>query len=164
VVSYDVQSLEPTQSRTLKFILGGKNQISQFQRFLYERDGKLVPFWIQSDDDSIEIVGTAVAGQNKLIVAQMDYERSLSGSPSKMNLEIELVTGEVFRTKVLSVMQTLDRNEELTLVAPLPYTVSESLVFRNNWMQLVRFDTDEIKLEWETDESVTSSVPIVTLP
>jgi len=164
VVAYDIQSLEPIRSRTLKFLLQGRAQIGEFMRFLYERDGKLVPFWVVSDEDSIEIALTANSGQNKVVVVQMDYERSLLGSASRTHLEFELFSGEIFRMEVASVMQTLDGNEELTFTAPLPFTISESSVLRNNWMEFVRFDSDDIKIKWDSTESMTSSIPVVTLP
>ena len=164
VVTYDIQSLEPINSRSLMFQISGREPTHRFINFLYERDGKLSPFWVHGDGKAVEVINTALAGQKIMVVAQMDYERSLNGSLCRTHLEFELVSGDIFRVEIDSVLQTLDGNEELTFTENLPFDVSESVLLRVNWLELVRFDTDDIKIKWETDTELTADIQIVTLP
>jgi hypothetical protein len=163
IVAYDIQSLEPINNRSLSFSLYGKDEIRTFKEFLYYADGRLSPFWVKSDSNALAVVGTALAGQNIITVTQMDYERSLMGGTTRNSIEFELYTGEIFRVKISTAMQTLEGNEQLTLTDVLPFNLSESLLVRKNWMELVRFDTDEFSLKWITDEHVTSSLSIVEI-
>jgi hypothetical protein len=163
IVAYDVQSLEPVNNRSLSLSLHGKEQIRSFKEFLYYADGKLSPFWVLNDSDAVEIVGTALAGQNLITVTQMDFERSLMDGSTRNVIEFELYTGEIFRSTISSAVQTIEGNEQLTLTSVLPFSVSATLLARNNWMELVRFDTDEFSLKWITDEHMETSLPIVEL-
>ncbi len=165
VMNFEVQSTEPVLTRTLDFLLAGRAVIDEFLSFLSERAGRLSPFWVATLNRDLAIVGAAAAGDTVITVTQMDYERSLFGSNARTHLEFEMTDGTVFRRKILSAQQAITGgHEELTLTTPLPAVVSEATLNRSSWFELVRLTSDEVVLDWQSDDIVACKLPVVALP
>jgi len=164
-LEFMVEAVEPVLSRSAEFLLDGRAQIAEFLSWLHLLAGRLTPFWLPADGHAFSLVATAPAGAQTIVVASQDYTRSLAGSPARSHLEIETASGAVIRRKIIgSLLIGAGDTEELTLDAPLPDGLAESQIRRANWLELVRLASDEIELQWLSDEAVSVTLPVVALP
>lgn len=163
VISYDIQSIEPAISRTMKFVLLERNDSIRFIQFLNNRSGRLVPFWLPSDDKAFKIVSVSPVGSNYIVIDQIGYNFQFSDASCRRDIEI-CVGNSVIHARITGVETLPTGDEKLNLDVTFDIEVTPSNVLCCSWLELVRFDTDSITLHWETTSSFTTSIPVVTLP
>lgn len=164
VVEFDIQSLEPVFTRDIKFLLIGREKIDLFFRFIFACSGRLKPFWVAADDRGFELSSPAAQGDSLITISPIDYDFSLFGSAARAHIEMKTTSGTVIR-RMISGIQTLPSgDEQLDLDSGLPVSLSASELNRCAWLELVRLDSDEIKLHWVGGDCLEVTLPIVVLP
>jgi hypothetical protein len=164
VLEFDVQSMEPVLTRDVKFLLVGRDAINTLLVFLKARAGRLAPFWLAANDRGFELAVAADAGATFITIQPIDYEFSLKDSPARSHIELVTTAGTVIRRMVTGVETQPTGEEKLLLDAALPVAVSAAALNRCAWLELVRFDSDDITLHWISGDCVEVSIPIVVLP
>jgi hypothetical protein len=164
LLEFDVQSMEPVLSRDARFLLVGRANINTFLAFLKAMAGRLAPFWLAANDRGFELAAPADAGETFIIIQTIDYDFALKGSPARTHIELITTDGTIVRRMITGVETQPSGDEKLTLDSALPVAVSAATLNRCAWLELVRFDSDEITLHWFTGDCVEVTIPIVVLP
>ena len=163
LIEYDVQSLEPVLSRSASFLVIGRSRIDDFLRFLFACAGRLTPFWLPANDRGFELAQPAAAGATALVIGNIGYEYALADCAARGHVELT-TNGTVIRRRVAAVATLPTGEEQWTLDSALPMAVSAAALNRCAWLELVRLDSDEIKLHWVAWDCIEVTLPIVVLP
>ena len=164
LIEFDVQSEEPVRSREASFLLIGRDDINVFLAFLAERAGRLAPFWIPATDRGFELASGASAGESTIVIAPIDYDYALDDCPARLHIELRTINGTVMRRMVTGVATLPNGDESLTLDSSLDVDISAANLARCAWLELVRLDSDEVKLHWVTPECLEITLALVVLP
>ena len=164
LIEYDVQSLEPVLSRNASFLVIGRARIDDFLRFLFACAGRLTPFWLPANDRGFELAQPAAAGASALVIGNIGYEYALADCAARGHIELATTEGVIIRRKISAVATLPTGEEQWTLDSALPMAVSAAALNRCAWLELVRLDSDEIKLHWVAWDCVEVTLPIVVLP
>lgn len=164
LIEYDVQSLEPVLSRSASFLIIGRSRIDGFLRFLFACAGRLTPFWLPANDRGFELAQPAAAGATALVIGNIGYEYALADCAARGHVELITTDGTVIRRKINAVATLPTGEEQWTLDSALPMAVSAAALNRCAWLELVRLDSDEIKLHWSAWDCIEVTLPIVVLP
>jgi len=164
LIEYDVQSLEPVLSRSASFLVIGRSRIDDFLRFLFACAGRLTPFWLPANDRGFELAQPAAAGSSVLVIGNIGYEYALADCAARGHVELITTTGTIIRRRVAAVATLPTGEEQWTLDSALPVAVSAAALNRCAWLELVRLDSDEIKLHWVAWDCIEITLPIVVLP
>ncbi|MGI6655266.1 MAG: hypothetical protein ACOX5Z_00240 [Desulfobulbus sp.] len=163
-VEYDIQSIEPVQTRTALFVLTNRQRIDTFLRFLAMLRGRLVPFWLPSPARGLEPAVPAAVGETTLLIQPIDYEFALSGSAAHAHIELVTTGGITIRRAITGITTLPDGTEQLALDEPLPCAVSRDALARSAWLELCRLDSDAVNLQWFGGDCLETRLPIVVLP
>jgi hypothetical protein len=164
VLEFDVQSMEPVLTRDARFLLIGRANINTFLAFLKARAGRLAPFWLAANERGVELAADANAGATFIVIQAIDYEFALKDSPAREHIELITTEGTVIRRMITGVETQPSGEEKLLLDSALPVAVSAATLNRCAWLELVRFDSDEITLHWVSGDCLEVTIPIVVLP
>lgn len=163
LIEYTIDAVEPIRARSAKWVVIGRDRIDTFLRFLHYASGRLKSFWLADDARGLEIVGTAAAGSHTIIINGINYVGDLSGSAARKDIELVLTDGTIIRRRITASTVYTD-TEGLSIDTALPVSVSAAKCNRAAWMELVRFDADEITINWSAPDCLECTIPIMVLP
>jgi hypothetical protein len=164
LIEYDIQSIEPVLRREANFLVIGRPAIDQMLRFLFYCSGRLAPFWVAANDRAFELALPAAEGATAIVIASIDYEYNLAGSPARSHIELITTEGVIIRRRIMATATLPDGSEQLTLDAPLPGAVSAATLNRCAWLEQCRLDTDTIDLHWVAPGCLELTLSMVVLP
>ena len=164
VVQFDIQSDEPVFQRAAYFLVSGRAEILEFSKFLAEQSGRLAPFWLTSDAREFELAFPVLAGDTSFTIHNIDYARSLAGSRARSYVEFAKKDGALIRRKIVGVTTLAGDLEKLDVDLAFSEGFADDDLDQIAWNELVRFNADDIELNWFTDETVETTIPVVALP
>lgn len=164
VVEFDVQAEEPVFQRAAHFLVSGRENTLEFMKFLYEQSGRLAPFWLASDGREFALAYPVQAEDTSLTIHAIDYARSLYGSLARTYVELSKKDGTIIRRRIVGVTPLAGELERLHVDLAFPSGFGDEDLDQIAWLELVRFSTDDIELNWFTDETVETTIPVVALP
>lgn len=164
LIEYDIQSAEPILSRNAGFLIEGRTDIDNFLRFLFERSGRLTPFWMSTEADDMKLVEDIAAGSKSIVIENIDYERSLKGNSSRSHFEIALHNGTVIRRKITDNMTLASGDEAFSFADAIVDAIAKEDVARVSWLELARFDADSVTIKWANNNVLESEIPVIALP
>ena len=164
VLEYDIQSIEPVLSRSATFLVIGRARIDEMLRSIFALAGRLAPFWLAADDRAFELAAPATKDATILVVHPIDSDFAMSGSSSREHIEMITIDGTVIRRNITAIATLPNGLEQWTIDSGLPVAIEAATLNRCAWLELVRLDSDEIKLHWVAWDCVEITLPVVALP
>jgi hypothetical protein len=140
-------------ARAHSWLLAGRSEIAAFRGWLAARAGRLVPFWLPSLQDDVQLVANVGAAATTLLVANGGRWR-LDGTDAaigRRDLRIVLASGAVLYRRVTAAAQIDSATEQLTIDAALGTEVTPSDVRQISWMPLARLAGDAAEMAYLTD-------------
>lgn len=148
---YDLRSTDPNETRELPFVLKGRNEINNMQRFFCRCKGKwrsfFAPTWLQD----VELAMDAPAGQNYLLAQFPRYWQYFATGQRRKTL---IVFSRNFTNQIIKVAgYTTDETGtygKIYLETPLkqPLTIKDTLMI--SYLCRYRHDSDAMTTDYET--------------
>ncbi|MGA0610570.1 hypothetical protein [Caldimonas sp. KR1-144] len=140
-------------SRGHSWLLAGREEIAAFRGFLAARMGRLVPFWLPSLQDDVQLVAGASGAAVALQVANRGLWRlnGTSAAIGRRDLRIVLFDGTVFYRRVTVAAEVSADVEELTIDAALGVAIAPEDVRQISFMRLARLASDAVEIAYRTD-------------
>jgi len=129
------------------FLCASREERRALLAILYALNGKQKPLWLPTFADDMTLIEPVGANAFQLDIAAIDYSRFFK----PRSIRIELTNGTVIYRDVQSATRINDSTERLGLSALLGIGFSPSQVKRMSWLNLVRQDSDVIRLNHLTD-------------
>ena len=163
IIEYDVTAVEPERTRSANFIVTGRANIDTFLRFIHAMAGRLTPFWLSANDRGLELAEAASSGAGTVTIKNIGYADDLDGSESRSFLYFKKTDGTVFYREVTDAAEVDEDTETLTLDSVLTTDISTATLNRFTWFEKVRFDADDIILNWVEHDCLETSIPVAVL-
>lgn len=144
--------------RPVQYIVQGLSNIWNFRKFLHRRAGRLRPFWLPSFNSDLRVVkfGTITTG---LIVYADDYNLFAA---NRTHIALKLANGTWLPRTVTGITDNLDGTLTLTMDSTIGAVLATDIQYVS-YLGLYRFDTDTIELEWQSNRTVISTIPVLEL-
>jgi len=130
------------------FLAASREERRALLSIVYALNGKQKPLWLPTFADDMSLLEPVGASAFQLDIAAMDYSRFFK----PRSIRIELTDGTTIYRDVQSATRINESTERLGLSALLGIGFSPSQVKRISWLNLVRQDSDFIRLNHLTDE------------
>lgn len=158
-VDYDVAD-QALRSQATRWKLFGRPEHSWYRSLLYTLQGQLVPLWLPSFAQDLQVVASIAGGSSSLSVEWAGYTQFGKDRHNRRDLRIELVDGTVFYRRITAAVEA-GATESLTLSSSLDAgSIAPSAIRQVSFMALAALGSDKVDIEHETDASgiATSSL------
>ncbi|TWH48561.1 hypothetical protein [Sporomusa sp. KB1] len=158
---YDLRSPDPTETREIQYILKGRREINNLQRFFYRCKGRLHSFYAPTWLMDVELAVDAPAGQNYLLSKWPGYWKYFGGGQRRKTL---LVFHKDLSASILNVAgYTTNETGELGKIyldAPLKQALRKSDILMISYLCRYRLDNDLMTTDYETVGIAKSSLTL----
>ena len=141
---------------------GSRTQVNAIRNFLFSRYGRLVPVWVPSFSEDLQLIAQVGAGVNRLMVTNTNYTRNVASAVQRRDIRIVLKNGSIFYRRIASSAELVG-GEELALNDALGVLVNPEDVKEIGFMSLCRLESDAVEIRWETDSIAESSTMFRTI-
>lgn len=152
---YTFHSELATVTRSFLFFFKGLQNIDAFIKWHYARRGAQVPFWVPSWKNDLTLTDNIQIGDNFIKVVNNDYENLYLNRAGRDHLYICTKTKcEPYARKIVSIYtdQIDETKTVITLDSTFPAGHSVADIESISFMGLHRMASDEITIEWLSDE------------
>lgn len=145
--------------RDFFYLVQGMSDIWTFRKWLHRRAGRMRPFWIPSFEDDLQLTSTEPTVSD-VIKVKSDYYRDFG--KDRKHLAI------MFKTKTWSfveVSSTSDIGGGITQLSITPSlsAVDPKTIEKICFLGLKRLDSDRVELRWDTNRTLTCTLPILEI-
>jgi hypothetical protein len=129
------------------FISRTRSALWSIRRLLHALRGRQVSFYLPTFTQDVTLASTYVSGSAAMVIFNVGYTRFAKQRTPKLDLRITLKSGTVF-TRTITNSAEIDANtEQITLSTTIGQTIQPADIFRMEFLEKVRIDTDEIVIE-----------------
>ena len=132
-----------------RWAFAGRAANAEFRRFLYAMRGRWKSFWLPTFMS--DLVPTRAALSTASTIYVENVQRSTFAPGVAQDIRIEMVDGTLHYAKIDHTSAVSDIEELITLTAPLGFALDPANVRTISYLNLSRFDVDQIELNHETD-------------
>lgn len=126
--------------------------IQALRRWLYARDGRRNPIWIDTHTNDLVLAETVADAATTVKVENIGYSLHAVGQIGRRDIVIVLKDGtRIYRRITAATEQDADI-ERLTIDASLGVTVAPGDVRRISYLLLARMASDAVVITWKTNE------------
>lgn len=155
----------PDVTREILVKMHSPREALDFKKFLMYLGGRQKPFWYLSHWWDFLPVGEAPTTDAVIRVRDVGFLEYYTAAPTRKWLAIKPKSGDWVYRSIASVSKGSaipgqPDNEALTLDTALPFTFSNDTVDRVCLMVPVRLDHDEVTLNWDGMQNITSSLRV----
>ena len=163
IPAYDDESGAPILLRRLSWLLTSRTAITTFRKWIAERRGRLVPFWLPSWQDDMRVTAAMAAVDTGMRISRIGIYQLIGVDTRRRDVLIQTHNNTFYR-RVVGVSDFPPLEEGLTLDTSLGtlYQPSQFVVVR--WLSLVRLESDAVEYAWETDAVLRGSVTVRVIP
>lgn len=131
----------------------GRQAIWELRGLAHAIRGQQVSFYVVRDSDDLEPAANLVSGSNSLTITRVGYTQFVRQRQPKNVLRINFASGAapLFRVVASSSLPS-PGIEELVLDTTWPATFTPSQISRIEYVEKVRSDTDDLRLEFSPGE------------
>lgn len=143
----------------------GRQAVWELRGLLHAIRGRQVSFYIVRDSDDLLPTANLISGSNVLTCANVGYAQFVRQRQPKNVLRINFASGAapLFRT-VLSSSNPSASVDQLVLDANWPSTFTPAQISRIEYVEKVRFDTDDLRIEYRPQAQLAHLVaPIMAV-
>jgi hypothetical protein len=143
------------------FVLRNRAEILAFRKLMHSLRGRQVSFYIPTFNDDLEVKATLGVGSNTMDIENIEYERFIQAREPKITFKITFTDGTSLVREVQSAAGVDATTERLTLDTTWPSTRLVSEVQRVQFYELVRFDADNIVIQYPRIGLATCQMPVI---
>jgi hypothetical protein len=132
------------------FVVKTRQDLWNARRLFYALRGRQVAFYIPTFMEDMTPSQNLVTGVDTMDISWIGYDRFIEGGQSKKVFKITFTDGTSLVREIQSSSQLSGTEERLTLNTTWPADRSVDEIQRIQFYELVRFDTDEIRIEHDT--------------
>jgi len=157
VVSFFDTAMDARTTRSHRFLMHGRNEISNFKNWLAARQGRYVTFWYPSNQNDITVRNNISSSATTLSVNNCGHT-SVKNEIGRRDIMIKTKSGVRYYRRITNVVETSSSVETITINAALGASVAVSDIESVSYMRLVRLASDTIEVAFETDNIAASSL------
>lgn len=135
----------------------------EMRQLLYALRGRQVSFYTVTWSPDLLVTGTLTATQDLMDIENIGYTRFAQKRNPMRHVRILFTDGSVLLREITDAEVVDADTERLTVDFAWPSTKTPSEVARVEFVELVRFDSDEIEIEHEEPGRARTSVPVLSL-
>ena len=148
------------RSHQKTFVARSRSEILSLKRLLIELGGRRKSFYIPTFVNDLTAVADLTSGTATIDIDNIDYVRLVDSRRPKKIFRIEFTDGSSLVRTVNSAASVSSTVERLTLDSNWPANRTVSEIDRIMFYELVRFDTDEFRLEYPRIGLCTVTAPV----
>lgn len=143
------------------FLAKGRQRVWETRQLVHALHGRQISFYLPTFGRDMELFATTVSGSNQLQINNIGYTQYVQSRQPKNVIRVKLLDGTSIVRKVLSSVIVDDNQETLTLDANWPSAITAAQIDRINYVEKLRFDSDQIRLLHTVgDRVVKISAPV----
>jgi len=137
------------------------DEVFEIERFFLRQRGRVGEFWRSMRLPDFNLVAPIQTGQTSVTVEGEDVFEIYRDDPSKVAVELETLDGRRFQRAILSIETGFDPGtSELIFNEPWDEDIPLEQVQRLSWLNVWRLTSDDLVVEWITDETAQISLSI----
>lgn len=144
--------------------MGTRAEVVALRAWLHARAGRLMPFWSPTQGDDIEVLAPIGSSDTAITIRNMGYKRYIDGRVDRRHIAIETKAGTRYYRTITAASEIDDETETLAIDSALGATVQVADIKRVRFMHLVRLDSDDVEIEWYSDQIAQCSTMLRSLP
>lgn len=144
--------------------LASRAEVVALRAWLHARAGRLVPFWSPTQGDDIEVLAPIGASDTAITIRNIGYKRYIDGRVDRRHVVIETKAGTRYYRTITAASEIDDDTEMLAIDSALGATIQVADLKRVRFMHLVRLDSDDVEIEWYSDQIAQCSTMLRGLP
>lgn len=130
---------------------------------MYTRNlGRQGEFYMSTGLQDIVINTNAPSGTSTLVVSSAEFADDFADDTTRRAVCVELDNGTVIYNKLLNI-EDVGQNSVLTFATPWPTNLTMTNVAAISWLQVWRFASDSLSIEWVTDSVAQYKIAMQTL-
>lgn len=151
----DPRTSFPDILTTCTWLLVGREAIWNFRRWLYQRAGRLRPFWMPPLKSDLVLNADVDADDAEILIERCGYSDHVDVHPARRDLRLVYRDGTTIDRRILACENMPTGNREiLTLDAALGVGGPPSAFARVGFLTKCVLDADAVELAWLSDEAV----------
>jgi hypothetical protein len=151
------------QSRTHAWLLGDRQETADFRAWLAARAGRLVPFWLASGQEDLEVVATIADTASSLTIVAQGYADYVAAAVGRRDVVIVAIDGQRFYRRITSAQPNGDGTETVVIDSPLGVTLTAAEIAMVSFLRFVRLAADAVEINHLSSEVAESSIALVGL-
>lgn len=154
----------PRETRRYSWTLRSRAEIKDFRAFLARRKGQAKPFYAPTwCEDFTVATAAASSGQLFIDVTNNEFYRAVGVDPTRDRLLVRMWSGQTFYRRITGVADLGGGVIRLSIDSTLGLLFQPGDFLGIHIMQLCRFATDKISLQWLTDSVATVETSIISV-
>jgi hypothetical protein len=126
------------------FRTGTRQKQWELKQLFYALGGQLKPFYLPTFYDDLKPNANLVSGSPDLTITNVGYSTFVQDR--KDRIRVHLTNGTILDRTILASQEIDEDTEILTMNTTWPSTITPEQVERIEYVELVRFDTDDIEI------------------
>ena len=159
-VSRVFPKLFPQRLMRYNYLLHTQDRIEHILGLFFRVRGRQKSFWMPSFVNEAKIAENTT--RRRMIIPGNQFALTYDESPVFKYLRIEHQAG-VYTAEIRRVEEDADGNSEVVFEERLPASLTPDEINMISWVNLVRFETDSITLNWRTDGVAETTINVRTL-
>jgi phage baseplate assembly protein gpV len=137
------------------WLLVGREAIWNFRRWLYQRAGRLRPFWMPPLRNNLVLAADVDAEDAEIIIERTGYTDHLNLHPARRDLRFVYGDGTTLDRRIIACENTVTGNREILTLDAAPGVGGPPASFRRvGFLTKCVLDADAVELAWLTDDVV----------
>lgn len=142
------------------FVLRSRDEVISFRRLVLALRGRQTAFYIPTFIEDLSLDADLTSGLDTMDIKRIGYERFVQSREPKKTFRITFTDGTSLVREVQSAASVDTDTERLTLDTTWPANRTVAEVERIQWYELVRFDSDNIILEYPRIGLASAKIPV----
>jgi hypothetical protein len=152
-------------TRRYSWTLIGRTAILNFRKFLGRRRGQVKPFWAPSWTEDFQVISNIGASATSITVKRNGFRELLGVDTAHDRVMFRMKNGMVYYRRITAVGLAGDNiNSFITIDSSLGTAYTTTQIEAVHMLNLCRFATDKVSLQWKTDTVVTVDTTLTTVP
>jgi hypothetical protein len=143
----------------------GRQAVWEMRQLVHSLKGRWISFYIPSDSDDLTANANLVSGSNTIDVDNVGYTQFVRDRQPKGDIRITFVDGSPpLLREITGSTSPTTTTDTLTVDSNWPSTITPAEIARIEYVEKVRLDTDDVRLEFDASGHRARLVsPIVSL-
>jgi hypothetical protein len=162
-ITVDDEAGIPFYLHSHRWLLDGRDEITDFRKWLYARKGRLTAFWLPTWSEDMVLTATVGALSPNIDIEHINYTKQATQGIGRRDIRIELVNGSVYYRRIEGSVEVDSSTERLTLDSALGVEVAPGDVRMISFMALGRLDADAAEIRWWTWDVAEAALNVRTI-
>ena len=137
-----------THNSTKTFRAVGKQGLWAIRQLMHELRGQQVSFWLPTFSADFTAAADITSNTRTMTVAEVGYAEYVQGRPSRGMIRIQTEGGTTYYNQIVGSVDNGNGTETLHFADMWSSSVSRSTITRIDYMEKVRFDADDITIDY----------------